>query len=101
MTILVVILLMQLVLVLVVACFLLRGIRRDIQANTSATDQLRLDSRTRISQVSVRSGAVTEEQQLRRLGRASVGRRIVVGGDRDSQQYQNLLTQEQREEDHG
>lgn len=45
---------------------------------------LKLQNRTRIRQASTRTGAVTEEQQLRRLGRASAARRVVVGGDGDS-----------------
>lgn len=47
---------------------------------------------TRQSVVSVQSGPVTQEQQLARLGRHSVGRRVVVGGDEDSQLHQNLTT---------
>jgi hypothetical protein len=46
----------------------------------------------RISRASMQSGKVSEEQHLARLGRASAARRVVVGGDADSQQYKNLAT---------
>ena len=46
--------------------------------------QLRLTSRARVRRASMQSGATTDEQVLSRLGRASVGRRVVIGGDDDS-----------------
>lgn len=51
---------------------------------------LQLNPRTRISTASMQSGAVTQEQSLERLGRASAARRIVVGGDPDSELYTKL-----------
>jgi hypothetical protein len=60
---------------------------------------VRLKLSTRVSRVSMQSGAVSDEQQLQRLGRASVGRRIVVGGDDDSQLNRDLTTSLIREAD--
>lgn len=54
--------------------------------------ELRLTSRARISQTKVRSGAVTDEETLVRLGRASKAKRVVVGGDPDSNLHTNLST---------
>lgn len=68
-------------------------VREDIQAQNEKIDKLTslsLNPRTRIAQATMQSGAVTEEQKLQRLGRASVARRVVVGGDDDSVQKQNL-----------
>lgn len=97
MTTILAILLVQLIVVLAVAVFYLRRLITTIGVNTEEVRTLRLDSRTRISEYSVRSGAVTEEQQLRRLGRASVGRRVVVGGDPNSQLTKDLKTMEEEE----
>jgi len=97
MTTILAILLVQLIVVLAVAVFYLRRLIMTIGVNTEEVRTLRLDSRTRISEYSVRSGAVTEEQQLRRLGRASVGRRVVVGGDPNSQLTKDLKTMEEEE----
>lgn len=63
--------------------------------------ELRLKSRARVGQTGIQSGAVTQEQKLRRLGRASVGRRIVVGGDDDSQLKKDLTTYEPPEDQDG
>jgi hypothetical protein len=94
------ILLVQLIVVLVVAVFYLRRLIMAVGVNTEEVRELRLTSRTRISEVSVRSGAVTDEMVMRRLGRASVGRRVVVGGDPGSQLNKDLTTLEERETDH-
>lgn len=54
-----------------------------------------INPRTRIGgPIKVQSGAVSDEQKLERLGRAStaIGRRIVVGGDDDSQLNKDLTT---------
>ena len=48
--------------------------------------------RTRQSVLSVSSGPVTKEQQLTKLGRASSARRVVVGGDPDSELNGSLMT---------
>jgi hypothetical protein len=85
-------------LILVVAALLydayqVRRLRVSVEENTAETKSLRLKSRARIATASVQSGAVSEEQQLRRLGRASQARRIVVGGDDDSQLNQELNQQ--------
>jgi hypothetical protein len=95
------ILLVQLIVVLVVAVFYLRRLITTIEVNTESVENLRLNARTRISEVSVRSGAVTDEMTMRRLGRASVGRRVVVGGDPTSQLNKDLTTLEEREADDG
>lgn len=63
---------------------------RHAQLTWEEVRNLRLKSRARVSEYGVQSGEVTQEQQLRRLGRSSFGRRIVVGGDDDSEQKQNL-----------
>lgn len=53
-----------------------------------------LNPRTRIGgPIAVQSGEVSEEQHLARLGRASSARRIVVGGDHDSQLNNDLANQ--------
>lgn len=52
---------------------------------------LQLNPRTRIGgPIAVQSGPVTQEQQLKKLGRASAARRVVVGGDPDSQLNHDL-----------
>lgn len=79
-------------------------VREDIQAQNEKIDELKslsLNPRTRIGQATMQSGAVTEEQTLQKLGRASVARRVVVGGEDGSVQKQNLqrATRHQQEED--
>lgn len=91
------ILIVQLIVVAVVLSVLVLRLSKDVRDNTAETRELRLMSRTRISTISTQSGATTEEQILRRLGRASTGRRIVVGGDRDSQLHKDLTTAEERD----
>jgi hypothetical protein len=82
-----VLLAMILVAVLVGALFIVFGVnplRQDTKEMNRKLDQLMalsLNPRTRIGQASVQSGAPTEEQELRRLGRASVAKRVVVGGE--------------------
>jgi hypothetical protein len=65
-------------------------IHRAVLGLTTEVRELRLTSRTRVATASMRSGAATEEHELRRLGRASSARRIVVGGDDDSQLNKEL-----------
>lgn len=79
---------------LVIAIFGIARVRDDIYELSGKLDQLTtlsLNPRTRIGQATMQSGPVTEEQQLERLSRASVARRVVVGGDDDSVQKQNLM----------
>lgn len=67
------------------------GRRVDILAEE--TRNLRLKSRARVTTASIQSGPLSEEAELRRVGRHSTGRRKVVGGDPDSEQRQNLERQ--------
>lgn len=67
-----------------------RRLRRALETQTEATDKLRLDSRARVRTMSVRSGPATEERMLRRLGRATRGKRVVVGGEIDSLLHTSL-----------
>lgn len=61
----------------------LLGLREEVQS-------LRVTSRTRVSTLVADTPESKEIRTLRRLGRASVGRRVVVGGDDDSQLNRNL-----------
>ena len=77
----------------------LASVQKDIQGLNDKLDQLTslsLNPRTRIGQATMQSGAVSEEQKLERLGRASVARRVVVGGDDDSRQKQDLMRSTER-----
>lgn len=70
-----------------------RAIRDGVKATRQNTDEvqdLRLTSRARISTAVMRSGEVSEERKLTRLGRASKARRVVIGGDDDSQLSSDL-----------
>ena len=65
-----------------------------LEENTAELTRLRIaKANSRMSRAGMQSGATSEEQLLRRLGRASVGRRVVVGGDPDSELNQNLEQQ--------
>lgn len=81
--------LMTLVGLLVVSVLILVQLM-EIARNTRGLGQeikeLRLTSRTRVRQAGVQSGPVSDEQVLSRLGRVSVGRRVVVGGEDGSEQ---------------
>lgn len=68
----------------------LRRIHFGVEANNDKLDALRLTGRTRQTTAVMRTGAVSEERELVRLGRATKGRRIVVGGDHDSSLFENL-----------
>lgn len=46
--------------------------------------------RSRISRASMQSGETSPERELTRLGRATAARRVVVGGDPDSQLHTDL-----------
>lgn len=54
--------------------------------------EVKLHTRTRQNKVSVQSGPKSQEQLLSKLGRASSARRVVVGGDPDSELNQNINT---------
>lgn len=68
----------------------LEDLKEVTRGTTDEVRDLRLKARTRISEYGVQSGEVSHEQHMKRLGRASFGRRVVVGGDDDSQQKQDL-----------
>lgn len=61
------------------------NLRSDVDKVDRRVEKLRLTRRTRQNKAVMRDGAVSPERQLVRLGRASKGRRVVVGGDPDSQ----------------
>lgn len=91
-----------LILSLVVVMVGIVRLREDIYAVKEKLDELTslsLNPRTRISQASMQSGATTEEQTLAKLGRVSVAKRVVVGGDDDSVQKQTLMKATQGQED--
>ena len=92
-TILVVVLLVLILLVLLALISRIDDLVRATRRNTSEVRKLRLKSRARVRQASVQSGPVSHEQQMERLGRASVGRRVVVGGDDDARQKKMLMDQ--------
>lgn len=59
--------------------------QNDLQkASWEEIRNLRLVSRTRVKKASVQSGVADPEVQLSRLGRTTKSRRVVVGGDGDS-----------------
>lgn len=49
-----------------------------------------LNPRTRIGTLAPQSGATSVEQKLSKLGRASAARRVVVGGDSDSELHKQM-----------
>ena len=71
----------------------IRGLRLEVLSHTEATEKLRLDSRARVRTLSVQSGPVTDDQRLRRLGRSTRAKRVVVGGEVDSPLHTNLSKQ--------
>lgn len=71
----------------------LRRIERGERQLGEGINALRLTGRTRQATASVQSGAPSEVQELRRLGRVSANSRVVVGGDSDSPQHQKLERQ--------
>jgi hypothetical protein len=79
--------------------------QRGIYQTTQDLKRLSLNPRTRTTQASFQSGATSLEQGLTRLGRASAARRVVVGGDEDSQLYMDMARPNaaaaEREEDNG
>lgn len=58
---------------------------------------IRISGRTRIASANTRNVPLTEEDRLRRafgdrrVSRASVGKRVVVGGDVDSELHRSLI----------
>lgn len=92
------------VLLAVISVQLLKLNRSEVYQSGRLDDIFRaqINPRTRIGgPVAIQSGAVSEEQELERLGRASHGRRIVVGGDDDSQLNKDLAIATREEADHG
>ena len=78
--------------VMVVACLgTLLEIRRNTQDTMTEVRDLRLTARTRVRRAKMQNGATSDEQKLERLGRASVGRRVVVGGDPDSELHRVMM----------
>lgn len=78
-----VLLAIQVVLTLCVFGVLLR-VAEHQKATWEETRDLRLTARTRVSRAAVQSGVAEPERELSRLGRASAARRVVFGGDGDS-----------------
>lgn len=71
----------------------------ETQRQTSRLVELSLNPRTRIGTIAPRSGVETKEKQLSKLGRASSARRVVVGGDPNSQLNSDLNQGTQEDED--
>lgn len=69
---------------------ILRDVREYARGTHKAVMDVKRQVHTRQSRASMQSGATTDEQRLTRLGRASAARRVVVGGELDSQLYQDL-----------
>ena len=67
-----------------------RAMSQITEAQNQVVKEVRLATRTRQSTASMQSGAITQEQKLKRLGRATVAKRVVVGGDEDSELHTNL-----------
>lgn len=63
---------------------------REMEETMRRLVTLSLNPRTRLGHIAPQSGPVSREQTLSRLGRASAARRVVVGGDDDSQLYHDL-----------
>lgn len=61
-----------------------------LEALADETRELRLTSRAKVSTAAVRNQPMSEEQKLVRLGRSSRAKRVVVGGDPDSELHTNL-----------
>src|SRR6478609_1129469 len=88
--------LLAIVVVLWLIYWKLRDIHAELTREGNTLDDIfraQLNPRTRIGgPVKVQSGAVSDEQKLEELGRLSRGKRIVVGGDDDSQLNRDLTT---------
>lgn len=84
---------LQVIVWIVGLTLLIRALRLVNQAAVSLEHEvreLRVTSRARVGSFKVQSGARSEERSLQRLGRASSGKRIVVGGEDDSPLNQKL-----------
>ena len=68
----------------------LRSLEVAVQDVRDSVDNLRLNSRARVSTASVRNGSLTDEAALMRLGRATRARRVVVGGEEGSPLHTHL-----------
>lgn len=66
----------------------LRQIQRTLADILAEQRALRMTSRARMQKLTLADGS--EESILRRLGRESKAQRVVVGGDKDSDQYKDL-----------
>lgn len=77
------------VLVLVALSKILAETRLNHQT-LSAIETLQLNPRTRIAQARMDNGPDTMEKVGRRAGQVSRGRRVVVGGDTESQLHRDL-----------
>ena len=63
--------------------------RRSIEVQTDIL-RAQLNPRTRMGRVAPVTGPPSVERQQKRLGTVSAGRRVVVGGEEDSQLFQDL-----------
>lgn len=61
--------------------------------------QHQLNPRTRISTIGVQSGPITDDQTAARVGRATSSRRVIVGGDPESELSQSLGRQFPQEDE--
>lgn len=68
----------------------LRGIRRATEKQNMTLDNLRLRTRTRQADLATRLKPETEEDVLTRVGRTTRAKRVVVGGDPDSELNQQM-----------
>lgn len=66
-----------------------RLLRRDLGQLNEAVDRLRLTSRARINSVATADNP-KGEPRLIRGGRTAIGKRVVVGGSKESQQRKDL-----------
>lgn len=88
-------LLILILLMVIVVVIGVDNLRRETQRVGDLLEEikgLQLNPRTRIGTLAPRSGAVSQEQELTKLGRASAARRVVVGGDPDSRLNTDLTT---------
>lgn len=96
-------LLMALIALLIVMIGIVR-VRDEIHELNQKLDKLTklsLNPRTRIAQATMQSGARVPEQDLKQLAHTSRAKRVVVGGDEDSEQYRQLSRGIRQEENDG
>lgn len=68
--------------------------RRAVLSLRESVDELRLKSRARVATATMRGTATDELRSLVRLGRASRGKRRVVGGDENAELNRRLSERE-------